>query len=235
MRFTALVIHVEGQAQARANQQEPWRPIRLDDKLDVGSEIRTGLRGVVGLRAGINATILIDRLTVFRLVELSQDQQTLVSRTAILRGRVDVKVDDRGMVNDFQAATPSAVLSVRGTGLSLAWGALHGTTIYGVRGNRIRAMEVEYWQSGGKYYLSGNATSSEDQPNPVLWALSETAQYTLTNNQGGASNLRNMQRIQQSQPQVDLAELPPQPVPSTPKTPAPPPNLRPGIGTRNRH
>ena len=57
----ALVIHVKGRAQWRSSDKAAWRNAKVNDVLEAGAQVRTGLRSMLGLRVGKNATILVHR------------------------------------------------------------------------------------------------------------------------------------------------------------------------------
>jgi hypothetical protein len=170
----ALVIDVKGRAEWRPDEDSPWRAARLNDLLDPGSSIRTGMPAAVTLRIGKNATVMVDSLSLVKLPEILEDGQTLRSRVAIVRGKADFKVDHVGLDNDFEVVTPSTVLSVRGTEYSVRHGGFEGTDIDSFDGNEMRAIEVRYFGTAMRHYLDAKSTSGNKQPDPALAALFDT-------------------------------------------------------------
>jgi len=170
----ALIIAVEGRAEWKAAGATAWQVAAIDDLLDAGCEIRTGLRTTVGLRVGKNATLLIDRSSRVELPLIVQDGTVLRTRAAVWRGRCDFKVDAAGVTSDFQVLTPSATLAVRGTGFSVTWGAFSGLEMKGVDTNKIHAVEVSYLVTHQKVLVSGGGSSTEERPDPVEDALWDT-------------------------------------------------------------
>jgi len=170
----ALVIASEGRAEWKAAAATTWRRAAVNDLLDAGAEIRTGLRSTLTLRVGKNATLLVDRSSRVELPLMVQDGAVLRTRAAVYRGRCDVKVEEVGITSDFAVLTPSATLAVRGTGFSVAWGALAGLEVKGVDTNRIRAIELSYLAALHTWHLSGAGESSSDHPDPVVNALFDT-------------------------------------------------------------
>ncbi len=171
----ALVIGVEGRSEwKKAGAEEKWKVAALDDLLDPGAEIRTGLRSTLSLRVGKNATLIIDRASRIELPVIIQDGAVLRTRAAVYRGKCDFKVEAVGITSDFQVLTPSATLAVRGTGFSVVWGALEGLEIRGVDTNLVRAVEVNYFATSRQVFLTGAGETSSQHPDPVERALFHT-------------------------------------------------------------
>ncbi|MFM7809459.1 MAG: FecR domain-containing protein, partial [Planctomycetota bacterium] len=116
----AIIMDVQGKARWRPGPDAEWRDAKVNDLIDPGTEVRTGLRSRVTMRVGRNATVLVDSGTSFELPEVVMDGQTLRTTATVKSGRVDFKVDKVGFANDFKVVTPQTTLAVRGTGFSLA-------------------------------------------------------------------------------------------------------------------
>ena len=177
-KLRALIIHVKGRAQWRPSEEEPWKKAKVNDTLEAGAEIRTGLRSSVALRVGKNATVLVDRATRLSLPVILQDGQTLRTRAAVRRGRADFKVELIGLVNDFEVLTPTTTLAVRGTGFAVRWGALRGAETEALSAE-VLAIEVHYLLTQLRYLLATGSISRETLPNPVLVTLYDTFQKPL--------------------------------------------------------
>ena len=207
----AIVMDVQGKARWRPSADAEWRDAKVNDIVDPGTEIRTGLKGRLTLRVGKNATVLVDSGTEFHIPDIVQDGETLRTLATVKSGRVDFKVDKVGFSNDFKVVTPATTLSVRGTGFSLATGPLQGVEVSGVRTNMINAIEVKYAASNATYFMSGAAqTSSERQdpvqsawvstvgPPPVVGTLADKGQLSQQVSQGQSGNApTNTQSAQQ--------------------------------------
>ena len=168
----ALFIDVKGKVKWRANAQAAWQDAKVDDRLPVGGEVRTGLNGSrTTLRVGLNATVLIDSGSVFSIPMSVKDGDQLRTLAGLKSGRADFKVENTGLGADFKVATPSSVLAVRGTGFAVNYGALKGAEISGARTNAMRAIELRYALGNMTYFLSGQARSSLAMQNPVKHAL----------------------------------------------------------------
>jgi hypothetical protein len=171
--FEAVVIGVEGTAEARTKPAEPWKQLKLNDKLAPGVVIRTGRASHVALRVGPNATMLIEHQTRIAIPEVVQDGAKLKTRVTMAFGQADVRVDRIGLTNDFEVATPTATLAVRGTVWRVSWDAIAGAKMEGVRGNKLRAIEVAYID-GIKAYLSHADGSSSEYQMPAISAYYQT-------------------------------------------------------------
>jgi hypothetical protein len=171
--FEAVVIGVEGTAQARTKPDQPWKQLVVNDKLAPGVVVRTGRESHVALRVGPNATVLIERQSRVAIPEIVQDGDKLRTRVSMAFGQTDVRVDRIGLTNDFEVATPTATLAVRGTVFRISWDAVSGASMVGVQGNKLRAIEVAYL-AGIKAYLSRADRSGEDYKLPAIASYYET-------------------------------------------------------------
>jgi hypothetical protein len=73
----AIFMEVQGKVRWRAGEQAPWKEAAVNDLVDAGAEIRTGLKSRAALRVGKNATVLVDAGTSFQLPQIVQDGETL--------------------------------------------------------------------------------------------------------------------------------------------------------------
>ena len=169
----AIVMEVKGTAQARADREGGWADLKVNDVLSPGTVIRTGRDSHVALRVGMNATVLVERQTRVALPEIVQNGEVLRTRVAMSFGRADVRVDRIGLRNDFEVATPTATLAVRGTAWLMTWDTVKGFRAVGVRNNRLRAIELAYL-NGVETFLSGADESSTTYQLPALAAFFET-------------------------------------------------------------
>jgi hypothetical protein len=82
-------------------------------------------------------------------------------------------VDRIGLTNDFEVATPTATLAVRGTVFRITWDAVSGAKMVGVQGNKLRAIEVSYLE-GIRAYLSRKDGTDETYKLPAIASYYET-------------------------------------------------------------
>ncbi|MCZ6812233.1 MAG: FecR domain-containing protein [Planctomycetota bacterium] len=202
-RLQALVIDVQGRAQWRPSDKAPWKNAKVNDLLDPGAGIRTGLRSSITMRVGKNATILVGRSTRLDLPQILQEGAVLRTRAAVRRGRADFKVDLVGLTNDFAVLTPTTTLAVRGTGFAVKWGGLEGVEIEALASNVIHAIEVQYLLTRLRYYLSGQAVSREGRPDPVEAALGKTVSRPIS----GALSETELLAELQSERAVDYSRI----------------------------
>lgn len=197
----AIFMDVSGKVRWRPNEKAPWKNAAVDDLLDPGAEVRTGLKSRAALRVGKNATVLVDSGTTFQIPEVVQDGQTLRTLATVKTGHVDFKVDEVGFANDFKVVTPQTTLSVRGTGFGVDTGALHGVQVTGVPTNKVNAIEIQYVMNNLAYFMSGASTTSTEQkdpvqnawvstigPPPVVGTIVDGAQLVQTVAQGQSGN-----------------------------------------------
>jgi hypothetical protein len=164
---SAIVMKVVGTAQARNNPKAGWRKLKFNDVLPPGVVIRTGRKSMVALRVGRNATMLIDRQSRVSIPKIIRDGDKLQTRVSLQWGRTEIKVNKVGRVNDFEVATPSATLAVRGTAFRISWDVVHGMRTQGVSSNRIHAIQLAYLHKVNAA-LSKADSSSERFPLPAL-------------------------------------------------------------------
>ncbi|MGD9692555.1 MAG: hypothetical protein AB7G17_11090 [Phycisphaerales bacterium] len=168
----AVIMKVDGpNARWRANEQAEWKQAEVNDVLSAGAEIDVGLRTEVAIRAGKNATIIVNRMTRLILPVLSEDAEAFRTRAVLVRGKADFKVDRVGLNNDFAVVTPTATLAVGGTGFSLSFGPFAGTEMEGLNSNRVRAIEVDWAASNIQSVLSGGGRLADGQVDQARAAL----------------------------------------------------------------
>jgi len=170
----AAIIDVKGRARWQPSETAAWKSAAIDDLLEPGAIISTGVASSVTVRVGHNATIFVDANTRLVLPEVAQEGNTLRTRAGLPRGRADFKVEGVGLTNDFVVVTPTATLAVKGTGYSVIVSALDGVQVLGVRENMIRAIELAYFFKKIRVYVSGQGKSSQRHPDPVLAAMHDT-------------------------------------------------------------
>jgi hypothetical protein len=174
----AVFIDVGGKVQWRPGEQDAWRDAKVNDVIEPGAEVRTGLRSHAALRVGRNATALVDAGTVFQIPSVVKEGDALRTTVTVKSGRADFKVDKVGFSNDFKVVTPSMTLAVRGTGFAVATGALKQVEVLGARRNAIAAIELKYALSSTTVAMSGGASSSSALQQPTHAAVVAAAPPT---------------------------------------------------------
>lgn len=186
----ALIIEVQGAfARWRPAGEQAWREAKVNDLLDPGVEIDVGARSQLGIRVGKNATLVVDRMTRLFLPEITEETDTLRTRVAVVRGKAEFKVDRIGLTNDFQVATPTTTLAVKGTKGTISYGGFNGTEVSGDASNSANAMNLSYF-GRIRASLSGAGRSNESRPSQVLNALGDTvgAPPTLGTSEAGGDD-----------------------------------------------
>jgi hypothetical protein len=171
--YEAIVIGVKGVAQARTEPGAPWKQLVLNDKVKPGVVVRTGRESHVAFRVGPNASMLVEHQTRIAIPEIVQDGEKLRTRVSMAFGKADVRVDRIGLTNDFEVATPTATLAVRGTVFRVTWDAVAGFGAAGVKGNKLRAIEADY-VDGTKAYLSRADGTDETYKPPAIASYYQT-------------------------------------------------------------
>jgi hypothetical protein len=209
----AIFMDVAGKVRWRPSADAEWRDAKVNDIVEAGTEIRTGLRSRATVRVGRNATVLVDSGTTFEVPEVVEEGAQLRTTASVRTGRVDFKVDKLdGFANDFKVVTPQTTLAVRGTGFSLATGALQGFEITGARTNMMNAIELKYVAQNLTYFVSGEGRSTSERqdpvqnawvstigPPPVVGALVNNEQLVQQVAQGTAGNAPTNPQQQQQQ------------------------------------
>lgn len=174
--MTASVESVSGKARWRSTAEMPWQEVKVKDVIVAGSEMRTGLRSNITLRFA-NAIVFIDSNSNFAIPAIEQGADTYHTLAQLKSGRADFTVNKIGLSNDFKVVTPTTTLAVKGTGFSVATGAMTGTEVVGVRTNVMAAIELKYAATGQTVQMSGGggeAKSSSSSPDPAKSALLAT-------------------------------------------------------------
>jgi len=232
----AIVIEVKGVAQARARKKKgekkrpKWRRLKKNDVLSAGVVVRTGRKSRVVLRVGANATLIIDRQSRVAIPEIVQKGKVLKTRVKMGFGRADVKVDRIGLDNDFEVATPTATLAVRGTAMRIWWDA-KGFRAIGVPSNRIRAILTRYL-NGVKAYLSKDDQTDEENRLPAVNSYNEVYLWPIEGAispgkyaSDGQDQDAQLQRSQQDSSSLAASKL--RSLPGIGKAPRPPPSDNP--------
>ncbi len=113
------VKEVSGVAQClRAGKEQAWQPLKVGDKLDELTVIRTGFGTRVVLAFEDNSVVEIDRATKMGIAEFRKEGQLTRTRVGLKYGSMRMNVSKARGPNDFAVSTPVATLAVRGSGSS---------------------------------------------------------------------------------------------------------------------
>jgi len=125
--MVAVVKAVKGTVETRAGKDQPWTPVKVGMQLPAGADIRTGFRARCILDM-TDSLVQIDPLTVIRIGELRKDGETVRTRLYMMQGNTQAVVEKGKIESDFAIVTPSATLSVRGTGIGAGFFPVFGGT-----------------------------------------------------------------------------------------------------------
>lgn len=206
--MTASVESVSGKARWRSNAEAPWQEVKVKDVIAAGSEMRTGLRSNITLRFA-NAIVFIDSNSNFAIPAIEQGADTYHTLAQLKSGRADFTVNKIGLSNDFKVVTPTTTLAVKGTGFSVATGAMTGTEVVGVRTNVMAAIELKYAATGQTVQMSGGggeSKSSSSSPDPAKSALLATigpppsaGTFTSSGERESSASMGTTQSVSQTQ------------------------------------
>jgi len=112
--YAAQVIYLEGSCQVRSPQDESWRKLDKDARVDIGDSIRTARHSKIDIALDAEKKNMI-RLGERTLVVLSSSTETSVDRLDLSRGRVYSNMENIKAGLSFEVNTPSAVAGVRGS------------------------------------------------------------------------------------------------------------------------
>ena len=132
----ATVVSVTGQA-SKSRSGDPkaeWTPIQVGEHLDEMTIIRTGLGAQVVLKVAGRSDVTIGSGTKIGLGEMRQSGQIVKAELGLKYGAIRADVGGVTGTNDFQVATPVAVLSVRGSEAKIAYSSDMGFAVQGYRG-----------------------------------------------------------------------------------------------------
>jgi hypothetical protein len=172
--LSAVILSVKGRVQWKPADKPKWTVAKVNEKLLPGAMVRTGRKASLGLRVGKNATVIVAANSRLALPQILKDGQTLRTAITLTRGRADFKVDEVGLTNDFTVVTPSSTLSVRGTTLTIRYGAFNGTEVAGAPTNKFFSIEAQYINGELVYMLSGDAETRDAIRHPTIAELIET-------------------------------------------------------------
>lgn len=117
--LTVTVKAVSGTAhKLLAGPPPKWEPLKVGEKLDETTVIRTGLRSKVVLAFADNSTVTVNRATKMGIAEFRKQGKVTKTKLGLKYGSMRATVEKARGPNDFTVATPVATTAVTGTGLA---------------------------------------------------------------------------------------------------------------------
>ena len=115
-QLTITVTGVEGMAQVRAGEDQPWRPVVVGMHLAAeGAEFRTGPRSAVRFVIPPDQTITLDRLGTVKVLQAVRDANKVKTDLGMKYGRTRYDIEAAGEEHDSTIHSPGATLAIRGT------------------------------------------------------------------------------------------------------------------------
>lgn len=110
------VTAVQGLAQVRPAEDQPWRPATVGMVVGEGAEFRTGPRSLVQFRIPPDQIVTLDRLGTVKVLEATRKSEAVVRTDLGMKyGRTNYRVEAAGVEHDTTIRSPAATLAVRGT------------------------------------------------------------------------------------------------------------------------
>lgn len=129
------VESVTGAAERRLpGDEDKWAPIKVGDKLDELTIIRTGFRSKVVLKLADRGQVTVNSGTKIGIREFRKRGRLVTMNLGLKYGRLRATVDPTRGPNDAKISTPVATLSVRGTGGDIGYTGDHGLGLRGREG-----------------------------------------------------------------------------------------------------
>ncbi|MDY7011398.1 MAG: FecR domain-containing protein [Planctomycetota bacterium] len=98
-----------------AGKDEKWAPIKVGDKLDEMTVIRTGFRTKVVLTFADNSEVTIERATKMGIKQFRKEGKVTRTTLGLKYGSLRATVKKASGPNDFRIATPVATAAARGS------------------------------------------------------------------------------------------------------------------------
>ncbi len=99
-----------------AGKEKKWAPMKVGDKLDEMTVIRTGFRTKVVLTFADNSVVIIERATKMGIKQFRKEGKVTRTTLGLKYGSLRSTVKKAGGPNDFRIATPVATAAARGSG-----------------------------------------------------------------------------------------------------------------------
>jgi len=134
--LVVIVQEVKGAAQRLLpGTKSKWVPLKVGDRLDELTVIRTGLGARVVLRFADNSQVVINRATKMGIREFRKEGDVTKTRLGLKYGSIRAKVEKARGPSDFRVTTPVATLAVAGTSGEVAYMGDFGFNLKGKTGS----------------------------------------------------------------------------------------------------
>jgi hypothetical protein len=113
------ITGIEGIVQARSGPDQPWGKAQLGMVLNEGAEFRTGPRSAVRFTIPPDQTVTLDRLGTVQVLRSNFQNGKIMTDLGMKYGRTRYDIEAAGREHEATVRSPSSVLAVRGTQVSL--------------------------------------------------------------------------------------------------------------------
>lgn len=168
-----VVMWVRGSADYRIGDAGAWTAVAEDGVIPTGATLRTSMKTEVGLRIGLNATVVVNSYSRVTIHEASASEEVLTTFLKLDSGDMMFRVDHVGRDNDFRVLAPGATLSVRGTWGRVRYDSFGGFAVRGVNENTVRSMEVRFTERNTSTTMATGSLGGGDR-SPTVAALRRT-------------------------------------------------------------
>lgn len=114
-----VVTAFRGTVQVREAADQPWKKVTVGMPLQIGWDLRTGLRSVVQFRIGTEHAVTIDRLGVVKVLDARRTDGKIKTDIGLKYGRTNYKVKSAGEEHESKIHAPSATLAIRGSNVTV--------------------------------------------------------------------------------------------------------------------
>jgi hypothetical protein len=105
--------------QARSSPDKEWESATIGMQLSEGAELRTGPKSSVRFDIGPDQTFTIDRFTAIQILKANFESGKVFTDVGMKYGRTRYDVESAEREHDTKVRSPSSVLAVRGTKVSI--------------------------------------------------------------------------------------------------------------------
>src|SRR5262245_50395837 len=108
-----------GKVQARPSPDKEWEAATVGMQLSEGAELRTGPKSSVRFNIGPDQVFTIDRYTAIQILKADFESGKVFTDVGMKYGRTRYNVESAEREHDTKVRSPSSVLAVRGTEVSI--------------------------------------------------------------------------------------------------------------------
>ncbi|HVT89821.1 MAG TPA: FecR domain-containing protein [Tepidisphaeraceae bacterium] len=165
------ITGVEGIVQARPSADQPWKRITVGAVLNEGSEFRTGPKSAVRFTIPPDQTVTLDRLGTVQVLRSNFQNGKILTDLGMKYGRTRYDIEAAGREHEATVRSPSSVLAVRGTKVSLDDEPPFAPQAVSLTGRALFRDVKKQIAFGNK---NGKTKINQDSDTPAATALNQT-------------------------------------------------------------